>query len=432
MTPKTTRLTFFAIFLLIPVIWWVVLNTSTWGVDYYSQLSWWGRLYAIAGLGLFAGNLLLSGRHKLIDSWFGGLDRVYLIHRQTGIWAWTFITLHALAMGLRFADLGWIYAYRVWFELPAASLGLLLGRIGFVVLTLVLLTTIFIKMKYEAKKFLHTWLGFVVLIGASHALLISDFLASSPYLRTYLILIVAIGTMSFIYRSILGGWLVPRHKGSILAVEKLNDTITHLQIKTVSISSWQPGQFAFIKIQDPRFKYDDHPFSITDNPKTGEFNFAIKNVGDFTSQIPSFKPNTPVRIEGPYGGFSYLNSSNPDQVWIAGGIGVTPFLAMARHLASQGPNNYKIHFIYQVSSAKEAIYLDELNQLAQSLPHFTFKLWESNQQGRLAASEIDNVDYTVSDFFICGPLPMIKAFENQLQDKGVHPSRIYSERFKLY
>ena len=430
MTYSRSKTIFYLLFLIIPVTWWIATNTQAWAMDFYSQFSWWGRLAAIAAIGMFSGNLLLSGRHQIIDRWFQGLDRVYALHRQTGIAAWTLITIHALYMGLRFVDQGWIYAYRVWLELPAANLGLMLGRVGFLLFTAIILITLFLKMKYETKKLLHMWLGFALLLGAVHALLISSFLSDAFWLRNYLVLLVAIGTISFIWRTVLGTWLVPITKGKLQSVTPLTKSINHLAINhSQNFANWKPGRFAFVRVQDPNWKYDDHPFSIIKEPTNETIEFAIKAVGDFTSQLPEIKPNTNVTIEGPYGGFSYLNSTNLNQIWVAGGIGITPLLAMARHL-STNPSNHQIQLIYSVANKSEAIYLNELETLATKLPNFTFTLWESQTHDKLTADKI--IDTKKSDYFICGPIPMINALSAQLKHKGVPASRIHFEKFKLF
>src|SRR5690606_21249907 len=203
------------------------------------------------------------------------------------------------------------------------------------------------------------------------------------WLRNCLVLLVAIGTISFIWRTVLGTWLVPVTRGKLQSVTPLTETINHLVINhSQNFTNWKPGQFAFIRVQDPSWKYDDHPFSIIKEPSNQTIEFAIKEVGDFTSYLPDIKPNTNVTIEGPYGGFSYLNSTNLNQIWVAGGIGITPILAMARHLATH-PSNHQIQLIYSVANKSEAIYLNELESLATKLPNFTFTLWESQTHDKL-------------------------------------------------
>src|SRR5690606_12727715 len=145
--------------------------------------------------------------------------------------------------------------------------GLMLGRTGFLLFTVIILITLFLKMKYETKKLLHMWLGFALLLGAVHALLISSFLSDAFWLRNCLVLLVAIGTISFIWRTVLGTWLVPVTRGKLQSVTPLTETINHLVINhSQNFTNWKPGQFAFIRVQDPSWKYDDHPFSIIKEP----------------------------------------------------------------------------------------------------------------------------------------------------------------------
>lgn len=84
----------------------------------------------------------------------------------------------------------------------------------------------------------------------------------------------------------------------------------------------EAGQFAFVTF-DP--DEGAHPFTISSAWQgDGRMFFLIKGIGDYTGQLPgTLQVGQPVTVEGPYGRFGFTGEK-PRQVWVAGGIGITP------------------------------------------------------------------------------------------------------------
>ena len=77
-----------------------------------------------------------------------------------------------------------------------------------------------------------------------------------------------------------------------------------------------------------------HPYTIASAPRPdGAIRFEIKALGDYTSRLPARCAGQPVEVEGP-GCFQLDADAGAPQVWVAGGIGVTPFLAWLDTLAA--------------------------------------------------------------------------------------------------
>ncbi|GAM74446.1 putative oxidoreductase [Vibrio ishigakensis] len=89
--------------------------------------------------------------------------------------------------------------------------------------------------------------------------------------------------------------------------------------------SYNPGQFAFVGFGD---KEKPHPFSIASaHQESGEARLLIKSSGDYTQTLKDkLKIGQEVTIEGPYGCFNFDDNCK-QQVWIAAGIGIAPFLS---------------------------------------------------------------------------------------------------------
>ena len=96
---------------------------------------------------------------------------------------------------------------------------------------------------------------------------------------------------------------------------------------------------------------------------------SIKAAGDYTRELhDNLKAGTPAKLAGPYGAFDYRDGGH-DQIWIAGGIGVTPFLSWIRAL--DGTFDHTVDFFCSVSHQSDVLYLDEIEAARHSTPPCT-------------------------------------------------------------
>lgn len=136
-----------------------------------------------------------------------------------------------------------------------------------------------------------------------------------------------------------------------------------------------------------------------------------------------------MRIEGPYGHFG-ARLQGP-QVWVAAGIGVTPFVALAGALEQgHGP----VTLMYSVRDTDHAPHLAELQQIAQEKAQFTLIVWETAQTGRLTPEAIvaqagDGLSATRVLF--CGPVDMRRSLQAGLAAHGVTGRRFQYEEFEI-
>ena len=146
-----------------------------------------------------------------------------------------------------------------------------------------------------------------------------------------------------------------------------------------------------------------HPFSLTCAEGETTLTIGIKALGDFTETLKLIKSRVPVLVEGAFGRFSYKFYPYKKQVWIAGGIGVTPFVSLAKSLDIH--KEFIIDFYYSVKNIEEAVYRDLFQNISRDNPHFRFHLRLSKDKGRLTAEEIINEvkDLSEREIFICGP-----------------------------
>ena len=91
-----------------------------------------------------------------------------------------------------------------------------------------------------------------------------------------------------------------------------------------------PGQFVFVDFHQDGISAETHPFSIASTPGQTTLEVVVRSLGDYTSRLMGLKPGAMARVEGPFGRFTYHRHRNRDQIWIAGGIGITPFMSMVQ------------------------------------------------------------------------------------------------------
>ena len=139
------------------------------------------------------------------------------------------------------------------------------------------------------------------------------------------------------------------------------------------------------------------------------------------------RPGAEAQLEGPFGSFHLSEDSVHAQTWIAGGIGITPFLSWARSLDGSIP----IDLYYCTPGAEQAHFLDELFDIADRYPRFRVIPIRKSSLGRLSVDDIEAVNPNVSNghVFVCGPQVMIDNMRTGFAARGMPPHVIHSENF---
>jgi predicted ferric reductase len=111
---------------------------------------------------------------------------------------------------------------------------------------------------------------------------------------------------------------------------------------------------------------ESHPFTISSAPAEDVLRLTIKASGNFTRDLfARLKEGSDAIIEGAYGMFNY-KTGGPKQIWIAGGIGLTPFLSFVRDM--DGILQHKVDLYYTVRHPEEAVFVEELEAADAKTP----------------------------------------------------------------
>ena len=422
---------------IIGIVFFVVLTIAIWFYvrigtpkfnDYGLITHSIGQLAGLVGLTLFAITFILTTRLKFIEKSFDGLDKVYKTHHLIGAIAFVILLFHPILLVLKFIPANVMQAMVFLFP---STLPVNLGIIALLSMTLLIILTLYIRMKYQNWKLSHKLMGLVFFIALLHIFLITTDIMFYPILKYYMILIASIGSISYIY----GSFLKSKIKKSIAySVESFEVTgsFTILNLKPEHNKLlFQPGQFVFLKIINNTLSEEAHPFSISSSPLDNNLRLTIKNLGDYTSTLKKITTGTEVEIEGPYGEFGSIDYSKK-QIWIAGGIGITPFLSIISYIIGTKKITNKIHLYYCVKNNSESIFLDELNNSTTGVDNIEVTSWFSDEKGIINIDIIKKTNEILNThFLICGPPRMMNSLSKQLIKQGVSKSSIYMEDFDL-
>jgi predicted ferric reductase len=391
---------------------------------------------ALAGTSAFALNLVLGARLRPVEALFGGLERMYKAHRLNGQVAFLLLLGHVVLILASRATISASTALDL-LE-PSAGWTVYAGVLAFAGMLVAIVVTLFVRVGHELFVYVQRSFGIVFLGATYHVFTTNGALGDSPALNVYMASLATLGIAAFVYRSVLGSVLVRRRKYSVAAVNRLDEFVTEVVMQPLERPlAYKAGQFLFVNFREPFsdqfppfLRNQFHPFSITSSPGEPTLRITVKAVGDYTRALRALEPGAEAVVEGPYGAFSSDDLPNDRQIWIAGGIGVTPFLSMARSLNGRAR---EIDFYYCVEHAPEAHFLDELREIADERDDFRVVLVPRDEDGFLTAERVarEHEDLGSADVLVCGPPAMIGSLRSQLVERGVPRERFHAEEFSF-
>ncbi|MGV9001947.1 MAG: ferric reductase-like transmembrane domain-containing protein [Candidatus Saccharimonadaceae bacterium] len=437
----------------IPLILWVQIHPLSSIKSFEAVMLNLGRVTGLVGMVMYALNLVYSTRLRFLERFFGGLNRVYIAHHLLGGLALIFLSFHPLFLALRYVTtslkeaallllpngLGPIDALfdtgSIYHPIVLEQWAIFFGIIAFWGMVGLLLVTFFIKLPYRVWLFTHKFLGLAFFLAGLHIFFVTSDTSVDTIMKFYMLGLTVIGLVAFVYRTIVGRILIRHYEYTVENVQIVAGNVTQLEMKPVKDKMmYKAGQFVFIRFRNTGTKLSKewHPFSISSGTNDGYLQLSVKGLGDYTNFLANIKPGAIADIEGAYGRFTYTNIKNQNQIWVAGGIGITPFLSMARSLPDDG---FQIDLYYSVRTTSELIDWQDLYDIAMAKNgHFRVIPYIGDQQPTfLGADYIDTTSGGLKgkDIFMCGPPPMMQSLRKQFKGKGVPGTSLHSEEFAM-
>lgn len=408
------------LFLLAPLALWFAYQPPSFDVATL------GKILGVVGFAAFTYTLLLSVRIPFQEKIFGDLGNSYRFHQVIGTVALMILALHPVFLAWQY------FAFSpkdaAMFLLPVGDIGKNLGVFGLYIMTVCIICTYYVKLPYHTWKTVHKFLALAFILGALHSVLILGDIQFMPALKMLFFVFFVLGVGAILYRVLFNRIFVRRASYVVASVNVINDTFVDVTLtpkeKPITV---MPGQFAYVTYTSGSVKVEEHPFSVASAKMDGTLRFISKKLGDFTNTLPNLKVGDTAMIEGPYGSFSFSQGATT-QCWIAGGIGITPFLAFAEAL----PYTHNATLVYAIRNDQENAVASDLERLKKSKPNLNVVVWNSEKQGYLTAKDaLTGFDPAKVDIFLCGPGGMVTAMREQLFSLGIPHHHIHQEKFTM-
>lgn len=397
-------------------------------------------LTGIWSIALMALIMLLALRPAWLERPLGGMDRVYRLHKWAGILAVGAGAAHwliKLAGGPLKTLLGTDGrpARDLTLTLFEGSRGIAkdLGEWSIYALLLMLALTLWRRFPYHAWRLAHRVMPALFLVLAFHAVA----LAPAGYWTGITGLLLAPLLAAGIWSAgvALAGRIGHgrRSHGRITALERKRDGV--LEVECRLDAGWrghQAGQFAFVRFDR---REGAHPYTIASAPRRdGVIRFEIKALGDYTSRLPgALRVGQPVEVEGPYGCFQLDADAGAPQVWVAGGIGVTPFLAWLDTLAADPTRAPSAQLHYCVRDAAADPFAATLRERCAALPSIQLNIHDAARGQRLDATQLtlDSAPGHAAQVWFCGPAGLARSLRAGLRRLGRTDVRWHQEAFQM-
>lgn len=182
-----------------------------------------------------------------------------------------------------------------------------------------------------------------------------------------------------------------------------------------------------------------HWFTLSSSPTDDLLSITTKYAGNtgssFKKALFKLKPGTELHMASPMGDFVLPKLIQRPLVFVAGGIGITPFHSMLAWLAATGESR-PVKLLYAVRTEDEIIFQDTF---AKAGVHATIVVGEPSpawggERGRLNAELILGLEKPADDalIYVSGPEPMVEALEKDLKQAGVDKHQLVLDFFPGY
>ena len=394
--------------------------------------------------------MILSLRATRFETFLGGLDKAYRLHKWLGVtalivgvlhWFWGFAPKHGWinlgqsphgAHGRTLGHGG--EAQNVFQQLLSAihEPAEVIGEWAFYVAAVLIVIALIKRVPWRHFLTTHRILAITYLLLAFHAFGLMRYEQWFTPLAP-LTFVVLIGGVVAAFTGLSGR--IGRSKKVTGTVESVQHSASNgvIAIKVkVPLSQWvshKAGQYAFLRFSG---KEGPHPFTISSAwQHDGVIGFHIKALGDFTRGLADkVKVGEKAVIEGPYGRFTF-QSKKPRQIWVAGGVGITPFLARLEELGGVSQNGEYVDLFYSTQTSDTG-FIDHLSELAKSAG-VKLHVIDSNKDGFL---DVDRISREVPGWkeataWFCGPAGFGVARKKGFKKLGFDTDGFHQELFEM-
>jgi len=194
---------------------------------------------------------------------------------------------------------------------------------------------------------------------------------------------------------------------------------------------WKAGQHGLLEIRLASGKTGRKLFSISSAPADGVISITTKanplESGAFKRRLLQLKKGSTAQLRGPVGNL-YIKNHNQHYVFMATGIGITPFYAILAQLAAEKSKTHVT--LFYSNNSGDHYYRDQLSEFNKHVTNLSIKY--INKPERITGHIIeDTLGTSLYDcvFLLAGSPKNITSYRRTLQGLGIHRKQIISDPF---
>lgn len=226
-----------------------------------------------------------------------------------------------------------------------------------------------------------------------------------------------------------------------------SDCYTFYFKRTPESPEFTPGQYFEMKlnIKNPDERGDAHVFTLSSSPTDREFYTITTRIiqSTFKLRLAEIQPGERVQFDGPWNDLNFDENDTSPHVFLAGGIGITPYHSIVKYAMEK---NLATQMILLVSwkNRSEMIFDEFFREVNNHMENFTYVPTLTDEQlgpsewdgeiGRITGEMLRKyiTEINVSKYYFSGPPSMVTALKETVKDMGVPNEKIISEEFEGY
>jgi ferredoxin-NADP reductase len=218
------------------------------------------------------------------------------------------------------------------------------------------------------------------------------------------------------------------HDVKLLARREVADGTMEFHFSRPEGFEFKAGQAVELILPEPA---GGHAFSLVNAPGDNELVIATRmRDSAYKRALRELPVGGPVKLDGPFGSLTLHKAATRAAVFIAGGIGITPFISMLRERTA-----HRTVLVYSNRKARESAYLTELQELAGSNPQFRLVTTMTGEGGKFVDAALlqqASRGLPAPVFYVAGPPAMVDAMKRALDAAGIEDTDVRSEEFFGY
>jgi len=219
------------------------------------------------------------------------------------------------------------------------------------------------------------------------------------------------------------------HIVKIISVEPVTHDVKRFTIQKPDGYTFIPGQATEVSINTPALKNEKRPYTFTSLNENEHLEFTIKiynSHNGVTKELGKLKHGDELIIHDVWGAIEFKGEG----VFLAGGAGITPFIAIFRHLNAENKiDDNKLIFTNKTES--DIILKKEFKEMLGD--NFINTLTDEKKDGyenrRIDDTFLkEKIDNFKQHFYVCGPPPFVEAISKALTKLGAKPDAVVFEK----